>query len=238
MPKVQVAGYNWTHMHTRWDFPLPYWLCRWALPLLVLVGQMRFSIVGIGLNQIYSFIIIISSTNKYSKHKSSMLIWVLCIITGTGCADEIFLCRYWLCTWNFLLLVLVVLMKFSFAGIGCADEISHCQYWLCRSYIFHCRYWLCRWDFPLPVLIVQMRFLHCRYWLCRWEQQKAFTGSGAESQATRDRPQTAVHPHRQWPEPRQQRALLAPPGQQPRQPHQCAEWLPPSPAGERLWLEQ
>ena len=29
------------------------------------------------LNKMYSFIVIISSTNKYRKHKSSMLIWVL-----------------------------------------------------------------------------------------------------------------------------------------------------------------
>ena len=30
-----------------------------------------------GLNQIYSFAVIISSTNKYRKHKSGMLIWVI-----------------------------------------------------------------------------------------------------------------------------------------------------------------
>ena len=37
----------------------------------------RWPPVPLGLNQIYSFIVIISSTNKYRKHKSNMLIWVL-----------------------------------------------------------------------------------------------------------------------------------------------------------------
>ena len=44
------------------------------------------NIIIIGLNKIYSFIVIISSTNKYRKHKSSMLVWVLPVIQASSCA--------------------------------------------------------------------------------------------------------------------------------------------------------
>jgi len=37
-------------------------------------SKYRKQLGGVGLNTIYSFIVIISSTNKYRKHKSSVLI--------------------------------------------------------------------------------------------------------------------------------------------------------------------
>ena len=37
----------------------------------------RMRVDYLGLNQIYSFIVIVSPTNKYRKHKSGMLIWVI-----------------------------------------------------------------------------------------------------------------------------------------------------------------
>ena len=36
-----------------------------------------FFVVSAGLNKFYSYFVIINSTNKYRKHKSSMVIWVL-----------------------------------------------------------------------------------------------------------------------------------------------------------------
>ena len=47
---------------------------RHAQGLLVLVAVVVVVVLVVGLNTIYSFIVIISSTNKYRKHKSSMLI--------------------------------------------------------------------------------------------------------------------------------------------------------------------
>ena len=46
-----------------------------GFPLNFLCVLILFFFLFLGLNKIYSFIVIICSTNKYRKHKSSMLIW-------------------------------------------------------------------------------------------------------------------------------------------------------------------
>ena len=46
------------------------------------------------LNKMYSFIVIISSTHKYRKHKSNMLIWVLPILCFIWHSPDITLCGW------------------------------------------------------------------------------------------------------------------------------------------------
>ena len=62
-----------------------FFLCLFCLPVIIIIHGFYIALFSAleqthcvhGLNKIYSFIVIVSSTNKYRKHKSSMLIWVL-----------------------------------------------------------------------------------------------------------------------------------------------------------------